>query len=165
LDLARAGHGAQALAIVQGLEQEVPGFTFTKDGLDAFVRTPRAQYAAGEIAALAGDGAAARAQWTAAAQGNDAFFRGLPWAYLAARKLGGADPDAWKARLEAGLRESEAFLQGGTSFPGVVVESQGRILRALGCEDEARAHFQKALVLPDQRLSHFLARRALEEKP
>ena len=165
LDLARAGHGAQALAIVQGLEQEVPGFTFTKDGLDAFLRTPRAQYAAGEIASLAGDAAAARAHWTAAAQGNDAFFRGLPWAYLAARKLGGADPDAWKARLEAGLRDSDAFLQGGTSFPGVVVESQGRILRALGREDEARAHFQKALVLPDQRLSHFLARRALEEKP
>jgi tetratricopeptide (TPR) repeat protein len=165
LDLARAGHAAEALAIVEGLEQEVPGFTFTKDGLDAFVRTPRAQYAAGEIAALAGDAAAARADWTAAAEGKDAFFRGLPWAYLAARRLGGVDEAAWRARLLAGLRDSDAFLAGGTSFPGVVVESQGRILRALGREDEARAHFQKALVLPDQRLSHFLARRALAEKP
>ncbi len=61
--------------------------------------------------------------------------------------------------------ESEAFLAAGTSFPGVVVEAQGRMLRALGREDEARAHFRKALLLPDQRLSHFLARRGLAETP
>ena len=165
LGLARAGRSADALALLRGLEQEVPGFTFTKDGLDAFVGTPRAQYAAGEIAALAGDPAAARAHWAAAAAGKEGMFRGLPWAYLAARRLGSADEAAWRARLLAALGESDAFLEAGTSFPGVVVEAQGVLLHVLGRDDEARARLRKALVLPDQRLSHFLARRALAELP
>jgi Flp pilus assembly protein TadD len=163
LGLARAKRSAEALALLAALEQEVPGFAFTKDGLDAFVHTPRAQYTAGEIAALAGDETAARAHWTEAAAGKEGFFRGLPYAYLTARRLGNADETAWHQRLEAALQESEAFLDAGTSFPGVVVQSQGLILRALGREDEARARFRKALVLPDQRLSHYLARRALQD--
>ena len=36
------------------------------------------------------------------------------------------------------------------------------MLRALGREEEARARFRRALLLPDQQLSHFLSRRALE---
>jgi len=165
LGLARAGRSAEGLAILRALEQEVPGFPFTKDGLAAFVDTPRVQYAAGEVAALAGDPAAARAHWASAVSGTDGFFRGLPWAYLAARRLGNADEASWRSRLEAALRESHAFLEAGTSFPGVVVEAQGALLHALGREDEARALLNKALVLPDQRLSHFLARRALADAP
>ena len=165
LALARSGRGAEALALVQGLGTEAPDLPFTKDGLEAFIDTPRAQYAAGEIAALAGDAQRARAHWTAAAAGKEGFFRGLPWVHLAERRLGTADDAAWRPRLEKALVESDAFLAGGTSFPGVVVEAQGRLLRALGREEEARARFRKALLLPDQRLSHFLARRALAETP
>jgi tetratricopeptide (TPR) repeat protein len=165
LGLARAGRAAEALAIVEGLEQEVPGFTFTKDGLDAFVRTPRVQYAAGEIAALAGDPAAARAHWTAAAAAREGMFRGLPYASLAARKLGTANESESRARLEAALAESDAFLEAGTSFPGVIAQAQGVLLHVLGRDDEAKARLGKALLLPDQRLSHFLARRALAEMP
>jgi tetratricopeptide (TPR) repeat protein len=164
LALARGGRPAEALLLLQGLAQEVPGYAFTKDGLDAFVGTPRTQYAAGEVAALAGDAAAARAHWTQAVQGSDEFFRGLPYAYLASRRLGAVDESAWRRRLEGALTDSEAFLAAGTSFPGVVVEAQGLLLRALGREDEARARFRKALVLPDQRLSHFLSRRALQDE-
>src|SRR6185503_14344757 len=125
LALARAGRAADALAIVEGLEQEVPAFSFTKDGLDAFVRTPRTQYEAGQVAALAGDAARAREHWTAAVGATEGFFRGLPWSYLAARRLGSADEAAWRPRLLAALRDSDAFLEAGTSFPGVVVEAQG----------------------------------------
>jgi hypothetical protein len=39
------------------------------------------------------------------------------------------------------------------------------MLLALGRTDEARARVRKALLLPDQRLSHFLARRGLAETP
>jgi hypothetical protein len=45
----------------------------------------------------------------------------------------------------------------------VVVTSQGLILRALGREEEAKARFRRALLLPDQRLSHFVSRRALQD--
>jgi tetratricopeptide (TPR) repeat protein len=163
LALARAGRGADALAIVEGLGREAPGFAFTKDGMDAFVDAPRAQYAAGEIASLAGDDAAARRHWQKATEGREAFFRALPYAYAAARRLGGADEAAWRTRLEESLAQSDKFLDAGTGFPGVVVTSQGLMLRALGREDEARARFRRALMLPDQRLSHLVSRRALQD--
>jgi predicted RNA polymerase sigma factor len=65
--------------------------------------------------------------------------------------------------MEDALAQSEKFLESGTGFPGVVVTSQGLMLRALGREDEARARFRRALLLPDQRLSHLLSRRALQD--
>ena len=163
LALAKAGRGADALAIVEGLGREVPGFAFTKDGMDVFVDAPRAQYAAGEIASLAGDDAAARRHWQKATEGREAFFRALPYAYAAARRLGSADEAAWRARLESSVAQSEKFLESGTGFPGVVVTSQGLMLRALGREDEAKARFRRALLLPDQRLSHLVSRRALQD--
>jgi tetratricopeptide (TPR) repeat protein len=163
LALARAGRGAEALAIVEGLGREVPGFSFTKDGLETFVDSPRIQYAAGEVAALAGDTEAARRHWQKATTGRDAFFRGLPYAYLAAQRLGGAEAAALRPKLEAAVADSAKFLAGGTSFPGVVVTSQGLILRALGRDEEARALFRRALLMPDQRLSHLLSRRALQD--
>ena len=163
LALARAGRAAEALAALQGLTREAPGYAFTKDGLEAFVRTPRVQYAAGEVAALAGDPAAARAYWAEAARASDEFFRGLPYAYRAARRLGDADEGAWQRRLEKAVLESDVFLAGGTNFPGVVAQAQGTLLRALGREEEARERFRRSLLLPDQRLSHFLSRRALQQ--
>jgi tetratricopeptide (TPR) repeat protein len=163
LALARAGRGADALAIVEGLGREVPGFAFTRDGMETFVEAPRAQYAAGEIASLAGDDAAARRHWQKATEGREAFFRALPYAYAAARRLGGADDAAGRTHLEEGLAQSEKFLASGTGFPGVVVTSQGLMLRALGREEEAKARFRRALLLPDQRLSHLVSRRALQD--
>jgi tetratricopeptide (TPR) repeat protein len=162
LALARAGRHQDALAIVGGLGSEVPGFAFTRDGMEVFVDAPRVQYAAGEIAALAGDTAAARRHWQKAMEGREPFFRGVSYAYLAAQRLGGADEAAARARLESSLAQSEKVLEGGTGFPGPAVASQGLILRALGREDEARARFRRALLLPDQRLSHLVSRRALQ---
>ncbi len=80
---------------------------------------------------------------------------------MASRRLGAADEGDWKLRLEGALSDSKRFLERGTSFPGVVTCAQGLLLRALGREEEARAHFRKALLLPDQQLSHFVSRRAL----
>ena len=163
LALAQKGRSTEAIAIVEGLAREAPGLPFTKDGMDVFVDAPRVQYAAGEIAARAGDTAAARAHWQKAVGGRDSFFRGLPYAYLAAQRLGGADEANWRAKVEAAVADSDKFLERGTSFPGVVVASQGLMLRAVGREDEAKARFRRALLLPDQRLSHLVSRRALSD--
>ena len=163
LALARAGRAAEAREMVEGLDREVPGLAFTRDGLGVFVDSARVQYAAGEIAALSGADAAARAHWQKAAEGKGSFFRGAAYAHLAAVRLGGVDDAAARARLVKSLADSEAFLERGTSFPGVVTHAQGLLLRALGREEEARARFRRALLLPDQQLSHFLSRRALEE--
>jgi len=158
---ARAGRGDEAVAIARGLGREVPGISFTRDGLDAFLATPRSQYLLGVIEAAAGHEAEAKEHWRKAVEARDGFFRAVPYACFAARKLGGTDEAAWRGRLEDALGQSEAFVAVGTNFPGVVAHSQGMILRALGREDEAKERFRRSLMLPDQRLSHFLSRRAL----
>jgi tetratricopeptide (TPR) repeat protein len=162
LERVRAGRGEEAAAIARGLGREVPGLSFTRDGLDAFLAAPRSQYLLGVIEAAAGHEAEAKEHWRKATEARDSFFRAAPYACFAARKLGGADEAAWRKRLEDSLAQSEAFLAGGTNFPGVVAHAQGMTLRALGREDEAKERFRRALLLPDQRLSHYLSRRALE---
>jgi len=164
LDRVRAGRGDEALAIARGLGREVSGIPFTRDGMDAFLTTPRALYLLGVIEASAGNQAEAKEDWRRATDGKDAFFRAVPYAYFAARKLGGLDEAAWRKRLQDALAQSSAFVAVGTNFPGVVAHSQGMTLRALGREDEAKERFRQALFLPDQRLSHFLSRQALEGK-
>ena len=150
------------MAVARGLGREVPGLPFTRDGLDAFRAVPRSQYLLGVIEAAAGHDAEAREHWRKATEGKDAFFRALPYACFAARRLGGVDEAAWREKLEDALAQSEAFLAGGTNFPGAVAHAQGMILLALGREDEAKERFRRALMLPDVRLAHFLSRRALD---
>jgi tetratricopeptide (TPR) repeat protein len=162
LSRARAGRGEEAVAIARALGGEVPGLPFTRDGLEAFLGTPRSQYLLGSIEAAAGHDPEAKEHWRKATEARDTFFRAAPFAYFAARKLGGADEAAGRKRLEDSLAQSEAFLAGGTNFPGAVAYAQGMTLRALGREEEAKAHFRSALMLPDVRLSHFLSRRALD---
>jgi hypothetical protein len=79
----------------------------------------------------------------------------------AARRLGRADEAAWRQRLESALESAELQLDLGTSFPGSFLLSQGLLLRALGREDEAQERLRSVFL--DQRLSHFLTRRALEQ--
>ncbi|HVR70323.1 MAG TPA: DUF5107 domain-containing protein [Vicinamibacteria bacterium] len=160
LALARAGGRAEALAVVETLDREVPGVAFTRDGLAVFVDAPRVQYAAGEIAALAGDTAAARRHWERARLREG--LRTLPWAFAAARRLGDDVGSAWRERLQASLAEAERVLEQGEGSSGQLLYGQGLLLRALGREDEARDRFRRALLAPDQQLSHFLSGRALQ---
>jgi tetratricopeptide (TPR) repeat protein len=160
--LAGKGRCPDAKAVVRDLGRPGPGLDFTRDGLDAFIEGSRLQYRLGNLMARCGDDAAARAHWEKAEKGTEGMFLGPVYGWLAARRLGRADEAAGRQRLEEALARSETFLQGGTGFPGIVTCAQGLILRALGREDEARERFRRVFLLPDLRLSHFLARRALE---
>ena len=162
LALARAGRKAEASKLVATLARPVPALAFTRDGLPPFLETARLQYLAGEVLAACGREAEARARWTKAAQGGGGGLLGLDYALLAQKKLGVADDAEARGKLEAGLAGSEVFLQEGTQFAGIVVYAQGLALRELGREEEARARLREVFRLPDQRLSHFLARRALD---
>ena len=84
------------------------------------------------------------------------------FAYLASKRLASIDEAKAKQDLEVSLAGAEAFLEHGTSFPGIATYAQGLLLRALGREAEASQRFRRVFLLPDQRLSHFLSRRALE---
>ena len=102
--------------------------------------------------------------WQKATEGREAFFRALPYAYAAARRLGGADEAAWRARLEASRRPVGEVPRSGHGLPrrgGDVAGPAAAAPSAARTRREAR--FRRALLLPDQRLSHLVSRRALQD--
>jgi hypothetical protein len=160
--LAGARRCRQAIALLNELDRPVPRIAFTADGMGPFVASTRVQYMIGEALARCGRDADARDHFTRAVQGRDGFFVKAPFAALAARRLGGADEAGQRRGLEQALADAAATLEQGTGFPGIVTYAQGMMLRVLGREDEARDRFRRVFLLPDQRLAHFLGRRALE---
>ncbi len=150
------------MAIVNALERSVASLDFTNDGMSAFVAGARVQYMIGEILSAAGRTAEARAHWSRAVKGSDWVNVKPVFAHLAAQRLGPVDDAAAKRDLQAALASAEAFLEHGTAFPGIATYAQGLLLRALGREADAQERFHHVFLLPDQRLSHFLSRRALE---
>ena len=162
LALAKAGKAAEAAAIVGALEKPVPGLDFTRDGMSAFVEGARVQFLIGEILAACARPAEARAHWTRAVKGSDWANLKPVFAFLAAKRLGSADESGLRRGLEESFSRAAAFLEHGTGFPGIATYAEGLDLRALGREAEAKEQFRRVFLLPDQRLSHFLARRALE---
>jgi tetratricopeptide (TPR) repeat protein len=161
LSLARAGRRKEAQRIVETIARPVQGLAFTRDGLEPFLETARAQYMTAEVLALCDREDEARQRWTRATLGRGGSFLGPVYALLARRRLGDADEAEARRRLESSLADSEVFLAQGTQFAGIVVYAQGLTLRLLGREQEARTRLRDVFRLPDQRLSHFLARRAL----
>ncbi len=162
LALARAGRHREAAVIVRTIERPVSGLMFTRDGLHAFLDSARVQLLIGDILAVAGRPEAARRHWERAREGNDGSYLKPVHAALAERRLGRADEAVLRKWLEEALVGSETLLAQGTNFPAIVTYAQGLTLRALGREHEARERFRRVFALPDQRLAHFLARRALE---
>jgi tetratricopeptide (TPR) repeat protein len=160
--LARSGRAAEAVAILEALEQPMPGLDFTRDGMAAFVGGARVQHAIGEIYAACGRLTQAREHWERSLTGQDWPYQKAVPAYLAALRLGSVDERAARRELETSLERSQDFLERGTAFPGIATYAQGLHLRALGREAEAQQRFHRVFLLPDKRLSHFLSRRALE---
>ena len=58
--------------------------------------TPPNKDLRGVIEASAGHEAEAKEHWRKALEARDNFFLAVPYAYFAARKLGGADEAAWR---------------------------------------------------------------------
>ena len=162
MGLARAGRVAQAMTILGDLEKPLPGLDFTRDGMNAFVEGARVQFLIGEIQAACGRPTEAREHWSRAIKGTDWANLKPVFAFLAAKRRGDAEEATFLAGLEESRARAAAFLERGTGFPGIATYALGLDLRALGREAEAKEAFRRVFLLPDQRLSHFLARRALE---
>jgi tetratricopeptide (TPR) repeat protein len=131
--MVRAGKAVEAKALVASLGKPAAGFEFTKEGMGRFVQSARFLYLAGQVES-------STELWQKAAA-----MRG-PYAVLAAKALNLPD---WRSRAEQLLRSE------GTGV------GQGLLLQALGRESEAREQFRAVLRRADQRMSHFVARRAL----
>jgi tetratricopeptide (TPR) repeat protein len=159
--LAREGRKAEAAALAASFGQPVAGFEFTKDGMAAFVSSPRFQYYLGELHALVGDEAAARADWTRAAAGRD--FRQAAFAYRAAQKLGEAEDAQWRPLLETALAEADLYLFRGGHYPAGATCARGMLLLSLGRVTEGNEALRQVFFLPDKGMPHHIARLALEE--
>jgi tetratricopeptide (TPR) repeat protein len=159
--LAREGRHSEAAALAATFGQPVPGFDFTKDGMSAFVRSPRFQYESGELQALLGNAAGAREHWKRAAAGRD--FRQTAFAHKAAQRLGEASDPAWRPRLETALAEADLYLFRGGHYPAVATAARGMLLRALGRGTEGYEALRQVFVLPDKGMPHHIARIALQE--
>jgi tetratricopeptide (TPR) repeat protein len=160
-ELARDGKTAEAAALAASFGQPVAGFDFTKDGMAAFVGSPRFQYYCGELQALLGNDAAAHEHWKRGAAGHD--FRQTAFAYRAAQKLGEADDAEWRPRLETALGEADLYLFRGGHYPAGATCARGMLLRALGRVPEGNEALRQVFVLPDKGMPHHIARLALQE--
>jgi tetratricopeptide (TPR) repeat protein len=162
LALARNHECARARADIQGLGREEPGLSFTKDGLAAFVDSPRIQFLVGEVSSQCGDEAAARAAWEKAALAADSYPNpSLAFALLAAKQIGGGAAERVRPKVDAAVAAWTNRLAVGTNFPGPNASGQGLMLKALGREEEAEVKLRQALLLPDKVMSHYLSRAAL----
>jgi tetratricopeptide (TPR) repeat protein len=159
--LALDGKTAEAATLAASFGQPVAGFDFTKDGMAAFVDSPRFQYYCGELLARLGNDAAAREHWKRAAAGHD--FRQTAFAYRAARKLGEAGDAEWRPRLEKALAEADLYLFRGGHYPAGATCARGMLLLALGRGPEGREALRQVFVLPDKGMPHHIARLALQE--
>ncbi len=158
LALAQAGRVNEALAVADALARPVAGLAFTTDGLGPFLDEPRFLYRLGELHALCRADDRARAAWAKAAAAGDGFpFLGPVYAWRAARRLGPVDEGRWHSRLERTLDAIDTRLVVGTNYPSLLAAARGLTLEALGRTDEARVEMDRALLLPDKRLSHRIA--------
>jgi Flp pilus assembly protein TadD len=86
----------------------------------------------------------------------------LVWAIQAEKSLGTYDSTQAKQRLAASLAEAERSLAAST-HSGYWQYTVGMLQAALNRKEQARASFEKTLILADTHMSHHLAREALAE--
>ncbi len=86
----------------------------------------------------------------------------LVWAIQAQKSLGTYDSTKAEQELAASLAEAEKSLAAST-HSGYWQYTVGILQAALNRKEQARASFEKALILADTHMSHHLAREALAE--
>jgi tetratricopeptide (TPR) repeat protein len=161
LSLQRTGHCEVALRDAQSLGAEVPGLSFTHDGLQPMLQSGRTQYLLGTLSSDCGHEGEAHEHFERAAKEMQADQ--ITWAYAAARKLGENSASKWKQKLEAALAHVEARSKTGSNDSSSLYAA-GCIEAALGHRQEADQAFQQALLLPDRMMAHHLSRLARAER-
>jgi tetratricopeptide (TPR) repeat protein len=163
LALAKAGKRDEASRMAADIGKPVKGLTLTEDGLEVFVNAARFQLLLGDVFAAAGRRDEARQHWQRVREAREGPLVKAALVAAAERRLGSSDQDRGrKSALEDALAAAENVVAQGQTPTGATEYAWGLTLRALGREQDAREHLKKVFLLPDVRLSHFQARRALE---
>ncbi|MGA9811865.1 MAG: DUF5107 domain-containing protein [Terriglobales bacterium] len=157
---AREGRCGDALPLAGRLGSEVPGLTFTRDGLEPVLQSARTNYLLGSAYAECGKPEQARARFEAAATASAPDQ--IRWAWLAARKLPGFNPTSWQERLQSSLDQAANRSQT-SAYPSWWMYTAGLLDSALGRAQDADLRFRDALLLPDRMLAYHLTRLARSE--
>src|SRR3989442_1285956 len=157
LALANQGRCAEALDVAEHLGSAVAGLAFTRDGLEPILKSARTNYLLGSAYLRCGKSAEAQARFAAAASSDSAPE--LRWAWSAAQKLPGFDPEQWQKRLESALKQAEET-SGTNNLSAWWFYNMGSLQQALGRTAEADATLQKVFLLPDHMLVYHFTRLA-----
>jgi len=157
--LARTHRCEEALATANTLGSPVPGLTFSQDGLQPILNSPRTNYLLGELFSSCGRKEEANRRRRLSAQaigGSD-----VVWAWAAARALSDYDAARWLERLSSALPylESNARTSAHQSWS---LYSLGTLQMALRREEQGRASLRESLLFPESRMSHHFSRLALD---
>jgi tetratricopeptide (TPR) repeat protein len=154
---AKEGHCSQALPLAQQLGMEVPGLTFTRDGLEPLLQSARTNYLLGSVYAGCGKSEEATGKFKLAAAASAADQ--IRWACLAAQRLPGFNRVQWQDRLQSAL-EQAASRSETSAYPSWWLYTGGSLERELDRAQDAEVSFQKALLLPDRMLAYHFTRLA-----
>jgi tetratricopeptide (TPR) repeat protein len=158
LGLSRAGRCVEALDVMKNLGSPVAGLAFTENGLQPIFESARINYLLAEVSASCREKPEADRRYDAASKATEPSQ--IVWAWAAARKRPGYDPQYWRTRLTSTLSEAEALLA--SSHKGWSTYSIGILQIALGREEQGRRFLRDAILLPDGQMSNHFARLALE---
>ena len=114
LSLASAGHCDRAMLMAAELGYEVPGVSFTNNGLEPFVNSGRTNDLLGKLNASCGKNEDARTHFTAAGAKSGAGE--MVWACMAAKELPGFEANQWTARLQSALEHVSGISCSSDSF-------------------------------------------------
>ena len=160
LSLAKDGHCSEALSTIQHLGSEVPGLVFTRDGLEAILRSARSSYLTGTIFAGCGHADEAKAKFELAASASAPDE--IRWALLATRKLGAFNEAQWHDRLQVALEQAQSRSKT-SAYPSWWEYNAATLAKDLGQNAEAQVRFRNALLLPDRMLAYHFTRLAQSE--
>jgi tetratricopeptide (TPR) repeat protein len=160
--LAKSGRCREALAEAEAIRRPVEGLTFTQNGLEAALNSPRISYLLAESYDSCGQKAEALARFKQTA--SDMELSNLVWAAESAKHLEGYEPNEWKDRLTLGIKRAEDLSQHSSSKAWWTY-LVGSLRLAVGQNDLGRSKLRDVFLLPDNRMAHHFARLALAGNP
>lgn len=162
ISLAQSGKCSDAMNIVDNLDKPAPDLTFTRDGLQPFLRSARFSYLAGSVEKTCGltDKSTKAFELAAGQSGLDNSV----WSVNASEQLPKFDKNDATEKLQSILTHSKNNADSGTQSSWWLYNI-AMLDAALGDRGQAQKEFRQALVAPDHLMAHHLTRLAMAGNP
>ena len=140
--LAKSHKCEAALIGIEALNDEDRALPFTLYGFGAIIKSPRLQYALGEVESLCGSDKAARKRWSRLTKLADGPTLNFVYGQLAAARLSND-----KTNLKVALEQVNRASKTGAGHSAELAYAQGLLESALSKPQEAQQHFSQAAEL------------------